>query len=603
MHRSRSPARKPVAGARPGPCWRRSARRSPRRRRRRARRQCRVERGEVVVRNDDRVGDRARGHARRARQAERRDAAARLRRAARRRDRGSSPRTSRSCRGRSRRGRGAPRSSRLRCPTRRAAPSRPTARARRSPRRARPRVASARRTTCRRPRRAARPRRPPGARGRGSTRPTTARSRGTRARRCRRGARRSPRATKNGSPPTEPNARTGELTPPGMRACARSNQDSPIGCYELCSELGDLAREVREDDVGAGPLDREQVLERDGADRRASRAGPRPCTIAYSPLTWYAATGTSNAARTSRDHVEVRERGLHHHHVGALVDVERDLGRAPRARWRGPSGSRAGRRTAARTRRRRGTGRRAPTRTSPRRRGSRCRRGRCSSSAARIAPTWPSIIPDGAITSAPASACATAMLGVALERRVVVDLAAGGEDAAVAVVGVLVEAVVGHQHERVADLVAQVAQRDLHDAVGGVGLRAARVLLARGRRTASPRGRRDRRARAPPCGGSPACAARRPASTRPARARRCPPSRTAARRGRRRATRCSATSRRSAGVRRSRRMRRSGKVTGRCYRSVGTAQHGADGVDQAVDRVRIGLGVDREAAARAPSAT
>ena len=46
-----------------------------------------------------------------------------------------------------------------------------------------------------------------------------------------------------------------------------------------------------------------------------------------------------------------------------------------------------------------------------------------------------------------------------------------------AVVGVLVEAVVGHQHQRVADLVAQVAQRDLHDAVGRVGLRPARVLV------------------------------------------------------------------------------------------------------------------------------
>ena len=31
------------------------------------------------------------------------------------------------------------------------------------------------------------------------------------------------------------------------------------------------------------------------------------------------------------------------------------------------------------------------------------------SSAARITPTWPSIIPDGATTSAPAPACATAM--------------------------------------------------------------------------------------------------------------------------------------------------------------------------------------------------
>ena len=45
-----------------------------------------------------------------------------------------------------------------------------------------------------------------------------------------------------------------------------------------------------------------------------------------------------------------------------------------------------------------------------------------------------------------------------------------------AVVGVLVEAVVGHEHERVADLVAQVAQRDLHHAVGVVGSRAAGVL-------------------------------------------------------------------------------------------------------------------------------
>ena len=138
-------------------------------------------------------------------------------------------------------------------------------------------------------------------------------------------------------------------------------------------------------------------------------------------------------------------------------------------RWAGPSGSRAGRRTAARTRRRRGTGRRAPTRTSPRRRGSRSSGWPDSSSAPRIAPTCPSIIPDGAITSAPALGLRDRDRRVALEGRVVVDLAGVGEQAAVAVVGVLVEAVVGHQHERVADLVAQVAQRDLHHAVGVVG--------------------------------------------------------------------------------------------------------------------------------------
>ena len=38
------------------------------------------------------------------------------------------------------------------------------------------------------------------------------------------------------------------------------------------------------------------------------------------------------------------------------------------------------------------------------------------------------------------------------------------------VIRVLVEAVVGHQDEPVTDFVAKVAQRDLHDAVRGVGL-------------------------------------------------------------------------------------------------------------------------------------
>ena len=40
------------------------------------------------------------------------------------------------------------------------------------------------------------------------------------------------------------------------------------------------------------------------------------------------------------------------------------------------------------------------------------------------------------------------------------------DDAAVAVVGVLVDAQVGHDHDVVADVAAQVAQRQLHDAVG-----------------------------------------------------------------------------------------------------------------------------------------
>ena len=73
--------------------------------------------------------------------------------------------------------------------------------------------------------------------------------------------------------------------------------------------------------------------------------------------------------------------------------------------------------------------------------------------------------------------------GVELEGGVVVDLAPVVEDAAVAVVGVLVEAEVGDEHDRVAELVAQVAQGHLHDAVGVPGPRPVGVLCRRARRT------------------------------------------------------------------------------------------------------------------------
>ena len=53
------------------------------------------------------------------------------------------------------------------------------------------------------------------------------------------------------------------------------------------------------------------------------------------------------------------------------------------------------------------------------------------------------------------------------------------DDPAVAVIGVLVDAQVGHEHDRVAELGAQVAQRDLHDAVGIGGAAADGVLLRR----------------------------------------------------------------------------------------------------------------------------
>ena len=66
-----------------------------------------------------------------------------------------------------------------------------------------------------------------------------------------------------------------------------------------------------------------------------------------------------------------------------------------------------------------------------------------------MAATWPSIMPLGATTSAPAAAWASGDAPVELEGRVVEHLTVGAEHAAVAVVGVLVEAEVGHEHQLV----------------------------------------------------------------------------------------------------------------------------------------------------------
>ena len=72
------------------------------------------------------------------------------------------------------------------------------------------------------------------------------------------------------------------------------------------------------------------------------------------------------------DDVEVAERRLDHHDVGALLDVEERLADALDARWRRPAGRCAGRPPAS-WRPPRGTGRRRRRRTSPSRRGSRRR--------------------------------------------------------------------------------------------------------------------------------------------------------------------------------------------------------------------------------------
>ena len=151
----------------------------------------------------------------------------------------------------------------------------------------------------------------------------------------------------------------------------------------------------------------------------------------------------------------------------------------PRPIAPGPAGTPRGRRSAVRTPPRPGTDRRRRTRTSPSRPGSPPRRSRHRPAPDRIAPTCPSIIPLGATTCAPAAACATA---IDAYRSSVASLStepSERQQSTVAVVGVLVQAQVGDQHGRVADLGGQPAQRHLDDPVRVVGRRAAAVLRRR----------------------------------------------------------------------------------------------------------------------------
>ena len=90
-------------------------------------------------------------------------------------------------------------------------------------------------------------------------------------------------------------------------------------------------------------------------------------------------------------------------------------------------------------------------------------------------------MPLGPTMVTPASACATAMLPVPLERRVVVHVAVVGEHAAVAVVRVFVQAQVADHHVLVAELVVQHRERALRDAVRVRCLGTFGVLVLRHR--------------------------------------------------------------------------------------------------------------------------
>ena len=149
------------------------------------------------------------------------------------------------------------------------------------------------------------------------------------------------------------------------------------------------------------------------ASRCALTRSARPCSAsssmpAYSPLTSYTAQGCANVPRQIGEHVEVGHAGLHHQDVRAFGHIalhgqQRIAGAAPdRSGSEARSASAAGASWAPNPRRR-GTVRRSSNGTSPHSSSARCVRGRCSSSALRMAPMRPSIMSLGATQSAPAS--------------------------------------------------------------------------------------------------------------------------------------------------------------------------------------------------------
>src|SRR5437867_5281012 len=121
----------------------------------------------------------------------------------------------------------------------------------------------------------------------------------------------SPQTMNRGVPPTALNARTGELTPPGMTRCARANSSSE---RVIESRSGDPAGEVLgvvgQDDLGAGAGDAGERLLDDpllvdpsplggGLDHRVFA---RHVVGRHRPV-----TGLAHGA----DHVEVGEGRLH----------------------------------------------------------------------------------------------------------------------------------------------------------------------------------------------------------------------------------------------------------------------------------------------------
>ncbi len=91
--------------------------------------------------------------------------------------------------------------------------------------------------------------------------------------------------------------RGGVGPPPGMTRCGAGEPAAPLvagaGVQSLeCFGRPPRRREVGEDEVRAGPLERGQLLQGHRRPVNPSPGAAAACTMEYSPLTWYAASGT-----------------------------------------------------------------------------------------------------------------------------------------------------------------------------------------------------------------------------------------------------------------------------------------------------------------------
>src|SRR5438067_1412630 len=136
----------------------------------------------------------------------------------------------------------------------------------------------------------------------------------------------SPRWMKSGCPPTARNARTGELTPPGITDSARLNSCSDFDIVKSrgLQELGQLHCVIGNQNIRACALDRRNGFHDDAlpVDPAGARSGFNhgvfSADLIRSQRQIELLTGTA-------DDVEIRKSRFYHHDIGAFFDIERDL--------------------------------------------------------------------------------------------------------------------------------------------------------------------------------------------------------------------------------------------------------------------------------------